>query len=221
VVLSHELVKGVAIAVLGALAACSTYVNGNGEYLEESREVEPFVGIAVDLGIEATVEVGSERSVRISGDANLVPDIETQVEGGILVTSTWLDDFDPALPLRLHVTTPYLESARAVGSSHLEITGASATVPFEVLARAGSEIHLAGAGGPLLEARIGEVSHLEARAYPVEGATVHMSDASAAELRVAAPGTIVGDLHGGSRLQVYGGGACSVTLHDGSTCLEQ
>jgi len=71
-------------------------VNGNGSFLEEPRQVAPFVGIAVDLGIEATVEVGPAQSVKLSGDANLVPDIETSVEAGILVTSTWLDGFDPS-----------------------------------------------------------------------------------------------------------------------------
>jgi len=69
------------------------------------------------------------------------------VEAGILVTSTWLEGFDPALPLRLSVTVPYLQSASAVGESHVAISGATATVPFEAMAFDGSEIHLAGAGG--------------------------------------------------------------------------
>jgi len=217
VVLWHDLVKRVAIATLGALAACSTYVNGNGVYHEETRQVAPFVGIAVDLRIEATVEVGSAQSVKLSGDANLVPDIETSVEAGILVTSTWLEGFDPVLPLRLSVTVPYLQSASAVGESHVAISGATATVPFEAMAFDGSEIHLAGAGGSELEAALGGGSHLEATAYPVDGAAVEIGGGSAAELRVA--GTVTGNLHGGSNVQVYGGGSCSVTLYEGSTCV--
>ena len=220
VVLWHDLVSRVAIAALVALAACSTYVNGNGVYHEETRQVAPFVGIAVDLGIEATVEVGSVQSVRLSGDANLVPDIETRVEAGILVTSTWLEGFDPALPLRLSVTIPYLQSASAVGESHVQVSGAAATVPFEASAFEGSEIHLSGAGGSQLDAALGGGSHLEATAYPVDAATVEIGGGSAAELRVA--GAVTGNLHGGSDLQIYGGGSCSaVNEEGGSTCVER
>ncbi|HSN92256.1 MAG TPA: DUF2807 domain-containing protein [Anaeromyxobacteraceae bacterium] len=214
----HDLVKRVALASLAALAGCATYVNGNGVYHEETRRVAPFVGIAVDLGIEATVEVGPEQSVRLSGDANLVPDIETTVVNGVLVTSTWLEGFDPALPLRLYVTVPYLEAASAVGGSHVDVSGATATVPFEAGVFDGSEIHLAGAGGPAVEVSLGGNSHLDATAYPVGDAAVALGGASAAELRVS--GSVTGDLHGGSSLQIYGGGSCTaVNLYEGSTCL--
>jgi hypothetical protein len=218
VVLWNDPLKRVAVAALAALAACSTYVNGNGVFHEETRQVEPFVGIAVSLGIQADVEVGPAQSVRISGDANLVPDIETSVQAGILETSTWLDDFDTAQPLRLYVTVPYLQSASAVGGSHVDVSGATATVPFEAEAFDGSEIHLSGAGGPELDASVGGGSHLEAKAYPVDAATVEIGGRSWAELRVAGP--VTGDLRGASELQIYGGGSCSVTLYEGSTCVE-
>ena len=215
-VLWHDLPKRVAAAALVALAACSAYVNGNGVYLEDDRRVAPFVGVAVDLGIDATVEVGAEQTVIVSGDANLVPDIETEVVNGILVTSTWLEGFAPSLPLRLHVTVPYLQSASATGKSHLDVSGAAAAVPFVAGAFHQSEVHLAGAGGPGLEVSLGSGAHLEAKSYAVDGADVLLNGGSAAELRVS--GAVTGELRDASSLQIFGGGSCSVTLRDGSTC---
>jgi hypothetical protein len=218
VVLSNRsLWKGVALASLCALAACKTYVNGNGVYDEELRDAGPFVGIAVDLGVLADVEVGEATSVLISGDANLIPDIETRVEDGVLVVGTWLDGFDPSLPLRLAVTTPYLEIARAAGASDLEVFGAEVSVSFEARAVERSAIHLAGAGGPALAATLEGGSHLEASNFPAGEAAVSLGGGSVAELRVS--GEVTGTLSGGSDLRIYGGGNCSlVTASGDSTC---
>jgi hypothetical protein len=219
VVHSHRLfVNGVAIASLGALAAaCTTYVNGNGVYHEQTRQVDPFVGIALDLGIQAEVQVGEKQSVTITGDANIVPDIETRVEGGILVTSTWLDGFDPSLPLRLYVTVPYLERAVAFGASTAIVSGAEVPVSFQVQADERSEIHLAGSGGPALSTSLRGGSRLEARTFPAAQATVTLGGDSAAELRVS--GEVTGSVTGGSDLQIHGGGNCSqVTVSPDSTC---
>ncbi|HEY6098390.1 MAG TPA: DUF2807 domain-containing protein, partial [Anaeromyxobacter sp.] len=69
------------LSVAGALAGCQPYVQGNGVYREERRnDLGAFTGVHLEDGIEATVTAGiAQQMVTVSGDANVLPYIETEV----------------------------------------------------------------------------------------------------------------------------------------------
>ncbi|HET6583312.1 MAG TPA: hypothetical protein VFG69_07690, partial [Nannocystaceae bacterium] len=63
------------------IGGCAT--RGNGEQGEEERAVEAFHGVDVG-GVFALDAAEGSPSVRVLGDANLLPLVETRVEDGVL-----------------------------------------------------------------------------------------------------------------------------------------
>jgi hypothetical protein len=201
------------------VCACDPVVYGDGVYREETRGVRAFTGISVDLGMIATVTAGQPQQVVLSGDENILQYVKLDVnDAGVLVASASAD-IRPRIPLRLTAQAALIVAAYAKGESHLEVLEASAP-SFTVGAADHSEVHLEGAGGDSLDATVSGASHLDARGYHVAGADLALSAASQAEVWVQAPGTLAGDVSGGSAAQVVGGGTCAVALHDTSTCLD-
>jgi hypothetical protein len=206
-----------ALLALASLAACDTFVAGNGVFREETRTVDPFDGIDVGYGIEATVTGGAAtRSVVISGDENVIQYIATRVEGGVLTTRLeGTGDFTSVHPLRLVVSTPELVSVRAFGDARVDVTGASAPA-FRAAVTERSVVTLAGAGGASLEATLSGGARLDAHGYRVGGAQVTLTGASRAH--VYSDGDVTGTAEGQSVVEVEGGGACLVVLTSGATC---
>jgi hypothetical protein len=214
--------RGQLAAAAGALlAACTPQVHGNGVFEEDTLSVGAFDEIAIDDGIEATVEVGgpATQSVRVSGDSNVLAYVAADVsQAGVLtVRCSLAGGYDPTIPLRLLVQVPALVAFHAAGGSHAEIGGAAAQT-FLVDAGGRGEVHLAGAGGDTLSVAANGESHLDAMAYPVGAASVDLANGSAVEL-VLTGGAVTGDARAGSTVGVYGG-SCAVQLHDTSSCTQ-
>ena len=110
--------------LLLALTACSV-TNGDGIAGSEMRELEDFDAIANASNVPVVVEVGPAQSVRISCDQNLLPLIETQVEGGMLEVSIPFDTtVVPTLPCQLDVTVPSLVEVQNSDIGGVEVFGA-------------------------------------------------------------------------------------------------
>ena len=216
-----------ALAVLScSLVACEPYVQGNGVYREEQRsDPGPFTGIRVESGIEATVTAGAAaRSVTVSGDANVVPYIETEVrtDSGQQVLHVWISKaFIGTIPPRAVVEVPSLEYASATEAARITAKGVAAAA-FEVVADQGASLALQGAAlpaGESIDARLSSGAALDASAYGVSvGAGVQLSGSSVAKLDCDGP--VTGTVTGGSRLDnLAGAGSCSGVTADGSSTL--
>lgn len=215
------LVLGGALALL--LGACEPYVEGNGVWREETRDVgASFVGLAVEDGIQATVTAGAPaQEVKVSGDENLLDYVETVVKdragfGAVLevrVTST----YDSKNPLKVTVAVPVIAYVAAADASPVTVAEASAPL-FTVDARDGSNVVLSGPGGEELELVLAGGqrggAHIDARSYPVDEARVALTSGSRAEVRAAI--SVEGTAAGGSRLENLGAGACDVAASEGS-----
>lgn len=222
---------GLLALVLGALAAagCSPYVQGNGVYGEEVRTpAETFTGVQVEDGMEATVVAGAAaQRVVVSGDANLLPYIETAVitdqgSGPVLHVSI---DFhggsgSPTIPPRVVVSLAELRYLQAADDSHATATGV-ATPLLTLEAHGKSDLLVSGAGGLRVEV-IASESAVDAGSYPVsEGALVDLSAGSRAELQ--SDGPVAGTVRGGCTLDnLLGAGSCAgVTTPPGETATIQ
>lgn len=218
---------GLAIALGAALAlsACEPYIQGNGVYREEDRTaaIGTFEGIRLESGIGATVTAGAgARSVRVSGDANVVRYVRTEVRTEMVrgiatnVLRVWVDvpsgGYSSTYPLRATVDAPEIRFAAAEGRG-AALALANAAAPDLVLeASSAAEILVQGPGGPAVHATLSDAS-VDAGGYPTQTADVLLTGASRIEL--AANGSVTGDAWGTSEVDnLLGAGTCDVVLHD-------
>lgn len=215
--------RAAAIALLLALAGCDSVIHGNGVFGQETRSVGPFSGVSIGLGIIGTVRGGaSATSVTISGDANVLQYIKTEVVSGVLTTRlSGIGAIQSDHPIQLVVATPQLSSAEAWGQSRVGCTAIPETGTFTAKAREGSGLTLAagtGVAATLISVEAAGTSSIDASAYPAGDGTAALSGASRAIVQIAPGGTVTGTVDG-SALTVKGGGACAVgSLPNGGTC---
>src|SRR5512134_2901644 len=74
-----------AIASLGlATAGAWSGITGSGRAITQQREVSGFKGIALSVPGRLEIVQGAAEGVTLTADDNLVPEIETVVERGVL-----------------------------------------------------------------------------------------------------------------------------------------
>lgn len=190
--------------VAAALAGCDPHVEGNGVFLEEDRTGDlgqlEVRGVAVWDGVAAIVTVGSPRSVKVSGDANVLSKLRTSVvtdeETGLAYLNVSVStSYTSVHPLRVVATLPDVSLLRARGIENTpEETPSSvdaravATAALHVLAGEGSEVKVAGAGAggsPALGVELSGGASLDARLYAVSRAEVELSGDSLAQVRAS------------------------------------
>lgn len=206
-----------------ALGGCDTLVQGNGVYFEEVREdVGPFVGLRVEDGIQATVtaQTAAQR-VLVSGDANVVRIIRTEVEvgAGRPVLHVFIQEtFERTIPPAVVVEVPSFEYVSATQGSRIRVGNAGTDI-FTVVADQGSAVQLLGKddvdpAGETIEVEIASGAVLDATRYPVSAtASVALSGASAAKLH--SDGPVTGTVANASRLEnLYGTGHCALVSKD-------
>jgi hypothetical protein len=216
---------GALVLALLVAGGCKPYVHGNGVFGQETRNEPPFDGVAIGLGILGTVRSGAtETSVTISGDANVLQYIRTDVVDGVLTTHlSGTDGFDSDHAVQLVVATPTLSYAEAYGGARVDVSSIVEATTFTAVARDGSTLTLAGASAvqaTLLAITAAGTSTIDATGYPAGDATATLTGGSRVTLTVPAPGTVTGTLSDGSTLTVKGGGTCAVAATGGAACVE-
>lgn len=217
------------------LTGCGGVVSGSGRAAQVDRTVTAWRTLDVASGIQATVSRGAP-SVRLTGDDNLLPLIETVVEGDTLHvrlvpnTVAWNH-----LELTAQVQGDVLEGVHASGSATVDGDAtATRARPFVVDASGSSRIALgmvdaadvqvtaSGASVVTLEGLADALtvhasgsSTVDTRALPVDRAHVDASGSSELDLTVRA--SVDGALSGSSRLELSGGAHADVAATGGST----
>jgi hypothetical protein len=201
------------------LSACAfAQVSGNGVAREETREVADFTGVEVGSGLNAKVTVGP-KSVRISGDENLVALVRTEVDDGKLeVRLEKGSRVKGTSKLRITISSPQVTSVGASGGAVVEAE-ASASSNFAAAASGGGEVDVRNVDAKALavDASGGAVVKVKGRtdALAVEasgGSEVHAQELSVKTLAVDASGgcavkanpseSIAAELSGGSTVHV-------------------
>jgi len=191
------------VAGLAALALAGCATRGNGDASAEDRTVDAFHG--VDVGGVFTLEAaeGSPASVRVEGDANLVPLVETRVEDGILHVKT-LERVSPSLALVVRVRTPQLREVDVSGAADATITTSQPS--FELDVSGASDVTIRGTTQSF-ELDVSGASEVDAAALRAENVDVEASGAS--EASVTATTSLDAEASGASEIR-YGGGATDV-----------
>ena len=85
-----------------------TGIAGNGNVVEETRDVSGFTGVEVSTGIDVYLTQGNEFEVVVEADENLQEVILTEVKGDNLVVRTDHVNIRSAKSKKVHVTLPEL-----------------------------------------------------------------------------------------------------------------
>lgn len=103
-----------------AHAFLSTTIVPSGKVAQESRVVSGYTGIAVAVPGTIVVRQGDYAPIAIEADDNLLPEIETVVEGGTLkIRFKRKLDVTGRATIRLLVTGPTIESLAVAGSGDI------------------------------------------------------------------------------------------------------
>jgi hypothetical protein len=85
-----------------------TGISGNGNVVEENRDVTGFSGVEVSTGIDVYLTQGNEFEVMVEADENLQEVIITEVKGDRLVVRTDHVNIRSAKSKKVHVSLPEL-----------------------------------------------------------------------------------------------------------------
>ena len=86
--------------------------SGNGNVVEETRDISGFTGVHVSSGIDVYLSEGNDFEVRVEADENLMEVIVTELKGDMLVVGTDNVNIRNAKSKKVHVTLPELESLK-------------------------------------------------------------------------------------------------------------
>jgi hypothetical protein len=130
------------IAIILFATACNQ-IKGSGRIITETRNVSPFTAVKVSNSINVDVQQGTEASVVVEGDDNVIRYVQTKVENGKLKISFEGGHNFRNANINVHVTSPALNGFEA--SSSADITGngqITSANKIEVDASSSASIHL-------------------------------------------------------------------------------
>ena len=122
-------------------------VRGSGSAATEVRQTAAFSALQLAGSTTMTVRVGEPRSVRVTGDDNLLRHVTTRVRAGSLVVGT-TGSFATTTPMSVLVTVPELDAVTLSGSGMLVVTGLSARRLAVALPGSGT-VRVSGSAGEL------------------------------------------------------------------------
>jgi hypothetical protein len=233
-VIAMRVSAGIVLSAVGIAAGCHgnfligpPAIAGSGVSKEETRAVDAFHSLEAGNGLQVIVTVtpGAKPGLKISGDDNLVPFIESVIREGTLILRIKANSsISPKLPLLAEVVVSEIDgveasavanvkvkgrvkvnrfSARASGAAQLSVEGVDASQAV-ASATGASQVELAGSAASLKVEASG-ASRIKAQALHVEDADVSISGASTVTLRTNK--SVAGDVSGASQLELHGGPA--------------
>jgi hypothetical protein len=214
----------VASGCVGAFTIGPPPIAGSGIAKDETRPIEAFHALDAQSAIQVKLAVtqGAKPSLKISGDDNLVPLVESVVSDGKLILRMKENtNTRPKLPLLAEVVTDQLDSVDASGATNVKVTGGSKVEQFSagasgaanlsitgidtpkavITAEGASRLSLAGTAESLKLSASG-ASQIKAADLKSGDANVSISGASTAELHASK--SVDGDVSGASRLDYHG-----------------
>ena len=188
---------------------------GNGDIVDELRDVDDFVHVEVHSGLDIQVKDGDSTSIELEMDSNLLDKIETVVEGDTLVVRPAEGNFGvrPSKGTQIRISAPNIESIEASGGSDAKVeleesddvtlraSGGSDiraqmdVRSIEAKASGGSDIEISGESRSI-DANASGGSDIQARELEVEEAKVNSSGGS--DISLGESQSIEGSASGGS-----------------------
>ena len=117
------------LLVAAAPTVWAETVVGNGQAASDSRTVAGFNAVTLSGGMALKLRQGSPASVVVRGDANLLPLLETVVEGNQTLQLRWKRGtlVRTQVPTIVEVTAPLVQAVASAGSGDIEIDAMKTT----------------------------------------------------------------------------------------------
>jgi hypothetical protein len=216
------LTLGLVLCVSGCSEARS--IPGNGEKQVEERPLDGFTRIDSSVSVPVVVTEGDTFWVNVTGDSNLIPFIETRLNGETLVIAS-RDDLSPRTPTLVEITLPRLVSVRHLGSGSLTVLGASRGTDLALSHRGSGRLSFSGRLDKLAVESDGSgdmvlVGHATTLQASLNGSG--LLDASGLEvaaggaLSMLGSGQLLANVRGDTVLRAEGSGSIDATLNCGS-----
>ncbi|HET9581367.1 MAG TPA: head GIN domain-containing protein [Gemmatimonadota bacterium] len=122
-------------------------VRGTGHRIAQTRDVPEFDRVSVSGDFEVRIVAGAAPGVRLEGDDNLLPLLETEVDGGTLRILPQRS-LRPVERVLIEIETPRLAGVEASGSSNVRVTGIRSTA-FDASVSGSGSVHAEGSFGHL------------------------------------------------------------------------
>jgi len=211
---AHILRRGVLALLLTApLVACGE--KGSGTISAEARPVAEFTEVSVSGVIELQLSMGATYSLELSGDDNLLPLVETTIDGANLIIRT-TENVNPTEPLVAKVTAVDVTHVRGSGVANLNVNG----VDNKAFAISISGAGQAKASGTTesLTVRVSGAGKVDTQAVAAERVDVKVSGAGTVD--VSSPDELKAEISGAGKVRYSGdpkvssdiSGAGSVTM---------
>jgi Putative auto-transporter adhesin, head GIN domain len=202
---------------LGALQACGLGVLGNGKVATDTRQIGAFKRVSINSAVKATIGPGT-RSLTLRADENLLPLLETVIEGDTLVVRVkYGEAIANSTALEATITNDVLEGVAASGAATVTAP-VTATTTFPITASGASEVVLTNLSTTSLTIDASGASTVTVTGSATSGA-VTASGASALHLRVDAQvsGALTGNASGASSVVITGNPTNSVAVSGASS----
>jgi hypothetical protein len=189
---------------------------GSGNVASEKRDLSGFK--SVDVGGVFQVEIAAQKEfgVEILADDNLLPFIQTEVDGGTLRIDT-SRRISPTSPVRIRVSAPDLENLEVSGAANVTVADLKNT-SFAIDSSGASKIAVTGETSKLT-INVSGASRIDAENLNAENASVDSSGAS--KINVNVSGELLTDLSGASKVVYTGTPANVVTKKSGASSVSQ
>lgn len=116
-------------------------VKGNGKVITQDRTVTSYKAIKVDAGIDVELTQGSELSLKIEADENIIPIIRTEVIDGVLNIYPEKSMRNAKL-IKVHLTFTNIDAITANGGCDITSNGKLNFSKLETLLNGGCDIIL-------------------------------------------------------------------------------
>jgi len=124
-------------------------IKGNGNVVEETRELDEFSKISVSRGMNVYISQGTSSKVVVKADENLLKVIDTYVDDGTLKV-TALKGIRNATSNKVYVTVTDLENIKSSSGSNIFSEDSLKTANMEIKSSSGSNIRLSLESGELI-----------------------------------------------------------------------
>lgn len=113
------------------LSSCGICIEGEGVEAEETRELEVFSELEIDIDADVVIHIGNQPSIDISAQENLLDVIRTDIRGNTLTI-----DADPCIsssyPINIDITTASLSYIKLNGSADITVLDELHSDDFEL-----------------------------------------------------------------------------------------
>ncbi|MCY1721054.1 DUF2807 domain-containing protein [Prolixibacteraceae bacterium Z1-6] len=138
---SAIILSAILLAFFSTSCIFSPSIKGNGNVVQEIRNVGDFDEIKVSRGMNVYISQGEPTKITVKADENLLEVIETDTNGGVLEITT-KSTIRNATEKKVYITTPNLVMLKSFAGSNIYSETTINTDELEISASAGSNISL-------------------------------------------------------------------------------